>query len=251
MLERPGLWGLGVSTHPSWAPSVSHNTLPGTATNRKGAGGSQGQEDTQELQGPSQEEDQATSHQAAPRQGWPSGMRRMLLESGGELLQDAPETRGKGHAGVPGLMPCLSNSHGQGALPGSGPCTWGSAAEYVPSGNQNSEEAQRGKRLGTHRAPLTRPASGGTLFRDRIRCSVMSVPWEVLQVPTKFNPVGWGWGAISLPKETRPQDLNQKVSECVQGRQSLPWGPRQEAEAGTEGGQRPAAPGLSSRLALG
>ena len=67
------------------------------------------------------------SHQAAPRQGWPRGMRRMLLESGGELLQEAPETRGKGHAGVPGLLPCLSNSHGQEALPGSSPCTWGPA----------------------------------------------------------------------------------------------------------------------------
>ena len=126
LLERLGLWGLGMPTCPSWALSVSQGTLPGTAMNGKRAGGSQGQEETQELQGPSWEEGQSISHQAAPRQGWLKGTWRMLLESGGELLREAPKTCGKGCARGP-RVPARSQQQ---------PRAWGPAhalQEYVPS----------------------------------------------------------------------------------------------------------------------
>lgn len=117
MLERLGLWGLGMPTCPSWALSVSQGTLPGTPMNGKRAGGSQGQKETQKLQGPSREEGQAASHHAAPRQGWPKGTWRMPLESGGELLWEAPKTRGKGRARGPWVP----------ARPQQQPRTWGPA----------------------------------------------------------------------------------------------------------------------------
>lgn len=104
-------------TCPSWALSVSQGTLPGIAMNGKRAGGSQGQEETQELQGPSWEEGQSASHQAAPRQGWPKGTWRMLLESGRELLREAPKTHGKGCARGP-RVPARSQQQ---------PWAWGSA----------------------------------------------------------------------------------------------------------------------------
>lgn len=201
-----------MSTCPSWAPSVSQDTIrhsdkrergwrqlgvggdPGTAgPRREGAGGDP------ETAGPRREEGQAT-----PRQGWPRGTQRMLLENGGELLQEAPETRGKGQAGVPGLLPRLSSSHGQGALRGSSPCARGPthALQQIMCllGNQNSEQAQRGKCLGTQRGR-------SHIWRQEELCSgtglgaVMSVPWEGLQVPTKFNPVGWGGGLFQFPKK--------------------------------------------------
>lgn len=126
MLERLGLWGLGMPTCPSWALSVSQGTLPGTAMNGKRAGGSQGQKETQKLQGPSREEGQAASHHAAPRQGWPKGTWRMLLESGGELLWEAPDTReGPGQGS-------LGSCQASATATDMGPCSC-SAVEYVPS----------------------------------------------------------------------------------------------------------------------